>query len=138
MTPPAHSIQKRQLLQKGHLCSVTPMTQSDDEIRQLLLDRKAELLASSDDQQDTRAPVTLDQQSVGRLSRMDAMQGQAMAQATERRRQDEIRRIDAALVRLEEGEYGYCITCGDDIDPKRLAFDPSVAVCIGCAKGTTP
>lgn len=114
------------------------MTQSDDEIRQLLLDRKAELLASSDDQQDTRAPVTLDQQSVGRLSRMDAMQGQAMAQATERRRQDEIRRIDAALARLEEGEYGYCITCGDDIDPKRLAFDPSVAVCIGCAKGTTP
>jgi DnaK suppressor protein len=113
------------------------MTQSDDDIRQHLMDRKAELLASSDDQQDTRAPVTLDQQSVGRLSRMDAMQGQAMAQATERRRQDEIRRIDAALVRLDEGEYGYCITCGDDIDPKRLAFDPSVAVCIDCAKGTS-
>ncbi len=113
------------------------MTQSDDDIRQHLMDRKAELLASSDDQQDTRAPVTLDQQSVGRLSRMDAMQGQAMAQATERRRQDEIRRIDAALVRLDEGEYGYCITCGDDIDPKRLAFDPSVDVCIDCAKGTS-
>ena len=114
------------------------MTQSDEDISQLLLDRKAELLASSDDQQETRAPVTLDQQSVGRLSRMDAMQGQAMAQATERRRQDEIRRIEAALVRLNEGEYGYCITCGDDIDPKRLAFDPSVAVCIDCAKGTSP
>jgi DnaK suppressor protein len=70
-----------------------------------------------------------------RLSRMDALQGQAMAQETERRRKLELQRIDAALERLETDEYGYCLTCGDEISVKRLELDPAVTVCIDCAKG---
>ena len=83
----------------------------------------------------SRAPVKLDQQSVGRLSRMDAMQQQAMAQAQERRRKAEGTRIRAALERLDEGEWGYCLTCGEDIAEKRLRHDPSVATCVKCASG---
>ena len=111
------------------------MSKSDAEIRQLLETRRAALLDISADHEDERKPVELDQQSVGRLSRMDAMQSQAMAKETERRRASEIKRIDAALLRLEEGEYGFCVTCGDDIDPKRLDFDPSIPTCINCARG---
>ena len=80
-----------------------------------------------------RAPVTLQQDAVGRLSRMDAMQQQAMAQAEERRRHAERARIRAALVRLNEGEWGYCVTCGEGIAEGRLRNDPSVATCVGCA-----
>jgi len=83
---------------------------------------------------DNRSPVQLDQQSVGRLSRMDALQVQAMAQAEEGRRQQRLRLIDAALKRIDEGEYGYCISCGDDIPEKRLAFDPAAARCVDCAQ----
>ena len=54
---------------------------------------------------DSRKTVKLDQQSVGRLSRMDALQGQAMAQATERKRAAELQRIERALRNLEDGEY---------------------------------
>ncbi len=82
---------------------------------------------------DDRAAVTLDQQSVGRLSRMDAMQQQAMSQAQERARAAELTRIDQALRRLEDGEYGYCSECGEEIPDKRLEIDPSASACVNCA-----
>lgn len=81
-----------------------------------------------------RATVALDQQSVGRLSRMDALQGQAMAKAVEQRRAAALKRIDAALARLETGEFGACIACGEDIPRKRLDLDPKTATCVGCAR----
>ena len=74
----------------------------------------------------------LDQQAVGRLSRMDALQKQNMELATEHRRQQRLLTITAALQRIEAGDFGYCIICGEDIAPKRLAFDPAVACCIDC------
>ena len=103
-------------------------------IRETLLALKEELEAFSQMTGDARAPVELDQQSVGRLSRMDALQGQAMAQASERQRREQIVRIEAALGRLEAGEYGYCVDCGEDIAPRRLEVDPSAAFCIRCAR----
>jgi RNA polymerase-binding transcription factor len=83
----------------------------------------------------SRAPVVLDQQSIGRLSRMDAMQGQAMAQASERRRQQRVVMIKAALDRMEQDEYGFCQTCGDEISDGRLKADPTVTRCVDCAGG---
>ena len=81
------------------------------------------------------ATVSLDQQSVGRLSRMDALQRQAMAQAQGRRREAERRKIAAALARLDEGDYGYCTECGEEIAPARLRADPTVPTCLSCARG---
>ena len=99
-----------------------------------LNERREEILAESGLGKEERKPVELDQTSVGRLSRMDAMQNQAMAQATERRRQSELLRIEAAFERLETDDYGYCLTCGNDIAVKRLEVDPSASVCIVCAE----
>ena len=76
--------------------------------------------------------VTLDQQAVGRLSRMDALQNQAMAQAQARRRAVERQRIHAALKRIGEGDYGYCTDCGEVIAPARLAADPAIPRCRDC------
>ena len=77
--------------------------------------------------------VTLDQQKVGRLSRMDAMQQNAMAGATAARRAREKRRLRQALARLDGGQYGLCLRCDEDIAPARLAIDPAAEYCIGCA-----
>lgn len=82
-----------------------------------------------------RKPVELDQTTVGRLSRVDAMQRQAMAQAADRQRQVQIQQLRAALERLDAGEYGYCVRCGDAIAPRRLEVDPAVPTCIACARG---
>jgi DnaK suppressor protein len=101
--------------------------------RGLLEARKAELVASVENASESAAPVELDQQVQGRLSRMDAIQGQAMAQATIERRRVEISQIDAAFQRMEEGEFGYCVECGEDIAPKRLELNPAIARCVDCA-----
>ncbi len=85
---------------------------------------------------DARAVVELDQQAVGRLSRMDALQNQAMAEAQSRRRQAERQRIEAALRRIEAGEYGYCLECGEEISPERLELDPALALCADCMKAS--
>lgn len=104
-----------------------------ERFRRLLLDRKQELEALSDSAAEARAPVELDQTTQGRLSRMDAMQGQAMALETARRRQNELARIDTALARIDSGDYGYCVSCDEAIAPKRLELDPAVPTCINCA-----
>ena len=109
------------------------MTKKDP--KSILIARREELLAVMKSSTDDSRPVELDQTRVGRLSRMDALQGQAMAQETERRRKNELLRIEAALARLEDGEYGYCVTCGEEISEKRLTLDPSTPLCIDCANG---
>ena len=80
------------------------------------------------------APVELDQARVGRLSRMDAMQQQAMSQAVARLSDLERQRIQSALGRMKSGDYGYCVICDEDIAEGRLRFDPSILTCISCAK----
>lgn len=98
-----------------------------------LLALRAQLSGEDEGAAEWRKPVELDQQSVGRLSRMDAMQQQAMADAEARRRQSDIARIDAALKRIEEGEFGWCLTCGEQIAEQRLDIDPMATQCIACA-----
>ncbi len=94
----------------------------------------AELTALSDLSADGRAPVELDQQSVGRLSRMDAMQQQHMDLAREERRQMRLKVLAAALARLLGEEYGACLVCGDDIPYNRLKADPAATRCIDCVR----
>lgn len=101
----------------------------------LIRDRLARLGAENRRGRDAQAIVTLDQQSIGRLSRMDALQNQAMAKAQQTRRDAEATRLRAALARLEAGEFGYCEECGDDIAPRRLELDPAAVKCISCAAG---
>ncbi len=98
-----------------------------------LRERAAELTAQSEGARESRAPVELDQQSVGRLSRMDAMQIQAMARESERRRLDEIQAIRTTLNRIAAGEYRYCVGCGERIAPARLVLIPTTGTCVDCA-----
>lgn len=106
-----------------------------DDIRASLTARLDALATEEAATKSSRAPVELDQQAVGRLSRMDALQNQAMAEAQSRRRQSERRRIEAALKRLDEGAYGYCLDCGEQIAANRLALDPAIALCADCMRG---
>jgi DnaK suppressor protein len=103
------------------------------QFRQRLLHSQRELRSLLETGEDAARVVELDQTSVGRLSRMDALQGQAMSQERARRRQRELQRIAAALRRLETGEYGDCRDCGEPINVRRLEMDPAAILCIRCA-----
>lgn len=108
--------------------------ESIEKYRRLLTARRQEIGQLEPTNDEDRATVELDQQSVGRLSRMDAIQRQAMAQETRRRRNLEVQRIANALRRIDEDEYGYCAECGEEIGEKRLQVDPTATLCIGCAR----
>ncbi|MEM9781207.1 MAG: TraR/DksA C4-type zinc finger protein [Pseudomonadota bacterium] len=109
----------------------TALTAFDTLIRARLAEIEAEDAAQADD----RRPVELDQQSVGRLSRIDAMQVQAMAIAQSRRRALQRQRLTAALARLAAGDFGFCENCGEQIALRRLELDPAHTRCIDCAAG---
>lgn len=103
-------------------------------LRLIIEARIAELQAASLDTKDSRAAVELDQQSVGRLSRMDAMQHQAMAKAQEARRQTEIEGLRKALANLDGEDFGYCADCGDEISIERLIQNPRLVLCAACIR----
>ena len=101
--------------------------------RQRLLQLRAELAALEQTGADATATVELDQTRVGRLSRMDALQGQAMSRELGRRRRLELQKIDSALARIDSGDFGWCLRCGEEVDIRRLELDPAAPLCIGCA-----
>ena len=111
-----------------------------DDNRLAAFRERIETLLSKLQDDDTRgqsgqATVELDQQAIGRLSRMDALQNQAMAKAGHARRQAQRTRLRAALGRIEAGEFGECEDCGEEIAQGRLELDPATTRCISCAKG---
>lgn len=98
-----------------------------------LMQQRSELEALGATAAEAEKPVELDQSRVGRLSRMDAMQAQAMSLAAKRRREIQLKRIASALQRIGEGGFGDCLRCGEPIEAKRLDYDPAVLLCIDCA-----
>lgn len=77
--------------------------------------------------------VELDQNRVGRLSRMDAMQGQALAKASADRQHAHRGEITRALARISDTSYGRCLECDEYITTARLEINPTVELCISCA-----
>lgn len=101
--------------------------------RKTLLQLREELVRVEQSGAEAAQTVELDQSRVGRVTRMDALQGQAMAKQSQQRRGVQRQRIEAALKRLEEGQFGVCLRCGEEILVKRLEFDPTIFFCIECA-----
>ncbi|CAI2719606.1 TraR/DksA family transcriptional regulator [Nitrospina watsonii] len=102
--------------------------------RDQLLSMQAELQALEAASKKSAKPVELDQARMGRLSRMDAMQDQQMAQEAARRNQQMLTKIEGALRRIDAGRFGDCFVCGEEIDPRRLHADPTNTRCIACAE----
>lgn len=106
------------------------------EMRESLVLLRGELETVAETARESAQTVELDQQRVGRLSRMDALQAQAMAQESERRRAGQLRGIAGALARLDSGDFGFCQSCDEAINEHRLRFDPTATRCIDCASET--
>ncbi|MFQ5346283.1 MAG: TraR/DksA family transcriptional regulator [Rhodothalassiaceae bacterium] len=111
------------------------MVQPRDPFLHRLTHLRRELERLSAGQAADGAPVDLDQTRIGRLSRNDALQVQAMSRAIAERRAQAIERIDAALERLRAGEFGFCVRCGEPIEMQRLESDPATPLCLDCARG---
>ena len=99
--------------------------------RKLLEAKAAEAAEYLESSKDSAGVVELDT-SIGRLSRMDALQSQEMAKELRRRKEEERRSIRAALKRIDKGWYGNCGLCQKPIAEERLEIFPDVLTCVNC------
>ncbi|MDH3602493.1 MAG: TraR/DksA family transcriptional regulator [Candidatus Tectomicrobia bacterium] len=102
-----------------------------EDLRQKLLALQDDLTTLLDVSADSARPVSLDQ-PIGRLSRMDAIQDQQMAQANRRGYELRLRQVQAGLSAMDEGDYGYCKKCEDPVGYARLGVRPEAPFCLPC------
>lgn len=95
------------------------------------VERLESRMASS---RDTVRPVELDPGSVGRLSRMDELQNQAMARNLRDREHRRLEELQRALERIPVGTYGTCGSCGGEIPYPRLEAFPETSTCVRCSR----
>ncbi|MES1926019.1 TraR/DksA C4-type zinc finger protein [Salinisphaera sp. T31B1] len=89
-----------------------------------------------DASRDSGEAVELDQTRQGRLSRMDALQAQAMSRAARQRANQTLTRIAGTRKRLDSDTFGLCTDCDEPIAAPRLKHDPTVLRCLDCASAT--
>ena len=102
--------------------------------RKLLEELRAQLKASVEGEDDAASPVEPDR-AIGRLTRQDAMQAQQMALELKRRNKVRLEQVERALARFEDGTYGLCVRCEEEIGKARLEVKPETPVCVECAGG---
>ena len=106
--------------------------QQETTLRHKLLEQKNVLKCLLVSNEDTSKPVQLDQQTLGRVSRIDAIQQQEMAIANRANQELTLVRVIKALRRIQEAEYGYCLECDTCIPYERLFIKPESNLCIQC------
>ena len=112
-----------------------PLTDTQlEELGARLREVRAELEATLGLTREQARPVDLDN-PIGRISRVDAMQQQAMAQASRQRHEQRLEQIDAAQLRLSRGIYGDCLRCDEPIGYRRLMARPETPNCVACQAG---
>lgn len=102
-------------------------------LRQELLRELAKLERSMRTTEEGLRPVELDPGAVGRLSRIDELQNQALTRNLREREQLKMGALLQALRRLEEGDYGRCTECGTEIPLDRLLVFPDASTCVSCS-----
>ena len=108
---------------------------SRDQIAKLvrqLKQKQTDLESQLEHSKQGTGPVTLDQQSVGRVSRMDAIQQQQMNVANHEQAALLLKDISSALIRIDSHDYGYCQECGEPVGFARLQAQPQAPLCLAC------
>jgi DnaK suppressor protein len=118
-------------MEEGRELSTSQIQVLRAELEELERDLRLQL----DSGADAAKPVKLDQTAVGRLSRMDSMQSQAMVNAARDAMKIRLDQCRAALQAVQQGEYGFCRRCEEPIGVKRLTAKPEAPFCLQCQRG---
>jgi DnaK suppressor protein len=85
------------------------------------------------DKTEESAEAVSPDKSLGRLSRMEAMQDQQLILEARRRKKMQKVAVLSALQRIENNQFGDCIFCGKPISPERLEAAPESSTCVSCS-----
>ena len=113
---------------------MTSLRDDPEAARRILTERRAEAARMLETVEAQAAGPETDGQGDGDSVRIDELQQRQLAGDAARRRRRDLLRIDAALERLELGEYGHCLVCDAEIGEGRLALDPAAVLCLACAE----
>ena len=105
-----------------------------EQCRKKLVDIHGELKELEEASREETAPAEPDPDSIGSLSRKDAMQAQKKAEEGPRLRKRQIQKIEGALRRIELGEFGRCFVCEIELDACSLSEDPTITRCMNCVE----
>jgi len=105
-----------------------------EHFRAILVELRQELRASLESSSESTDPISPDR-AIGRLTRQNAMLAQQMALELKRRNQTRLGQVEAALNRIQDGKYGVCLRCEEQISLNRLDVRPEALFCVRCAGG---
>lgn len=103
-----------------------------EQIREKIVSRLKELEGQLTLTQESAKTVELDQALAGRVSRIDAIQQQKLAQAGLSRAKSKFEQLSKTLLQLDSEDFGYCEECGEEIKFARLLIKPESRYCIEC------
>lgn len=105
-----------------------------DELRNKIEEELKGLKSSVASLEEQVKPVSPDA-SLGRLTRLDNMNNQAVARDSLSKAKVRILKLERALKRMDDPDFGYCEECGEEIPLRRLMLLPESTLCVGCAEG---
>jgi DnaK suppressor protein len=103
------------------------------ELKEKILARIAELRDEMSAMEDSVRPVAPDS-ALGRLTRLEAMGAQGVSEAALSGKKAELSRLEHAMTKIDDPDFGECSICGETIPVKRLLVMPSAATCVKCAE----
>lgn len=105
---------------------------SVEKYRERLLEAKRAILASLNKIQEDRSGKTSGPLDPDWEEQATQLQSDEVLDQLDNRERLELTKIDAALDRIERGVYGKCVSCGEEIEEKRLTALPTATECIEC------
>ena len=100
----------------------------EKEIKSLIKNLKVEI-----DQLEEDAKPVSPENSIGRISRMDAINNKSVVEASLRNRKSKLSKLQLALSKINKPGFGMCTRCKSQINPKRLMLLPESDKCVRCA-----
>lgn len=82
---------------------------------------------------ETSKPVAPDN-AIGRLSRMEALSDRAVSEASLNSAQTKLSRLETALGKVDQPDFGLCAGCDNPIPPGRILLIPEAILCVPCAE----
>jgi len=85
------------------------------------------------DYKDMTKPIA-PENSIGRVSRMDAINNKSVAEAALRESEEKLKKLNYVLTKIDNKEFGYCARCKKEIPFGRLLLMPQSIYCVNCAR----
>lgn len=102
------------------------------ELKKIVLKTKDDILHEIEELEIKTAPIAPDC-SLGRLTRLDAMQEKSLNQSVLEKAKIRLKKIDFVLTKIDSEDYGLCSICEEEIPYGRLCIVPESTICVNCA-----